>query len=166
RFAPPALDAGEDAERDSEREAEDHRRQADLQRDARAPDDAAQDVAAELVGAEGVAVDGARTLEDGVGKLGRGVQRCEQRRPRSNHDHRDGQEDAESDRRIAAQQPAERPARRLHDDPGKLTRAGFARDRHYLYVIRGSTTAYSMSTTRLTVMMIIVKTVIAPWASG
>src|SRR5207249_1408468 len=107
----------------------------------RAPDDPAEDVAAELVRAERVALDGARALEDSVGELRGGNQRREQRRPRCDHDHRDGQQDAETDRGVAAQQPAERPARRVDDDARQLPRPGFARDRHYLYVTRGSTTA-------------------------
>src|SRR6059036_1352334 len=121
-----------------------------------------------------MAIERPRSLQHRIGVLGRRAQRRDQRRRRGDDDHGHRQGEPDADRQPPAQAAAGRAPRRLGgSQAGQVDRIGSANDGHrvssalaYRKVIRGSTTAYIRSTTRLTTMMIMVNTVMAPWASG
>jgi hypothetical protein len=92
-----ATDSGDDAERHAEDEREQDRGQADLEGDARTPDDAAQDVAPELVGAQQMTLDRARPLEHRIRELRRRAQRRDEGRGRRDHDHDHGHGEPDAD---------------------------------------------------------------------
>ena len=121
----PAI-ARVDPQRHPEHEAEEHRGQADLQRDARAPDDPAQDVPPELVRPQQVALDDPRALEHGVGELRRRAQGGEQRRGRGHDDHGHGQQPADADGQPPAQD-GRAPLRAPSAGPGRVRSTGSAR---------------------------------------
>src|SRR5215470_11702682 len=144
RLGAAAAEPGEDAERYADREGNHHRGETDLQRDARAPDDAAQDVPSELVRPQPVPLDRAWALEDGVGELRRGA-----------HGARRGAAAAMTIMAAASSAPMRIGSQRRScgaSRPRASSRAGIGRSTvsarrtmamtgFYRYVIRGSTTA-------------------------
>ena len=134
RVRDAAVVAGEDAPQRPDGDPHEHRRQAHVEREPRAPDHPAQHVAPEVVGAHRKLAPGRHELaEDGVLRAVRRQHRGEEGRDHQpQHDHRPRHAE-----RLAAQQSA-----RLHAGGAHASR------------IRGSSHAYSRSTMRLSVRKI------------
>ena len=128
---PASQDPGDNAERDTEPEAEDHRGKADLERDARTPDDTAEEVSTELVRSQEVPLDHSGPLEHGIGKLRRWAQSGDEGRPRGQDNHGQRHDDADADRRVTAQGAPARTARGLRQCGGRRQLGGgVAHDSH------------------------------------
>ena len=122
RVGAPAEEPGAQSERDADRRRERHRGQADAERDASPVEDAAQDVATEVIGAEGMLAKSARLPHRWSQAL---HQHLTPRIPRRQHrrEHRGAAHDeqhGEPEHRAEAQSPprsdGDRTRRRFRDD--------------------------------------------------
>ena len=119
------VEAGEEAEGDADQAGERHRREADAERDPAAVEDAAQDVAPEVIGAERMLAQTPRLPHGGPepldqhlpGRIPRRDLRRQERRPAHDEEHREPEDGAEAQaaarRGAGAETATARPARGL-----------------------------------------------------
>src|SRR5918911_2674641 len=164
--------AGEEAQQHPDAEGDEHRDDGGGHGDARTEDDARENIPAQIISTHDVTAPG--RLDDVIQVLVVGTVRGDEGGEQGHEDHHADDHGAHDRRLVAAEpDPEERPRRQVGDGQSEIIARLIDRDDGgigcghrqlpYETVMRGSSTAYVISTSRLTRMTSSAETSTAPW---